>query len=435
MIKNEISSVSLDKIVGGGQTLGTMPDGRKVFCWGGLPGEIVDIKITKKKSNYLEAIATNIIKASPERVQPADPSSYLSTSPWQIMSFEDEQGHKSELIQDAFRLQNIALPNNIDIYSDQKIYGYRNKVEFSWYWDNDKDRLELSFYRRGSHHKIPVEGTSLARSEINQAALGIRDMLRRHAVQARHLKTLMIRCNQSGDVSAQLYVQETDFANITDQDFENLDIQGLEIILSDKRSPASVITKRLKSWGQSYLSDQILGIPFHYTVDSFFQINIPVYERALDDMKAWIDPDQPTIDFYSGVGSIGLTIGGSDLTLIEINQSAIAEMKRNIKAQKRQHNTKVISAASESATGYITPDATIVVDPPRAGLHSKVIDQFLDKKPKRILYLSCNPVTQGRDIAMLSSVYEIRHHRGYNFFPRTPHIEHLVVLDKKDNNL
>jgi 23S rRNA (uracil1939-C5)-methyltransferase len=166
-------------------------------------------------------------------------------------------------------------------------------------------------------------------------------------------------------------------------------------------------------------------------VEGFFQINLPVYEQALLDMKEWVPADKPAVDFYSGVGTIGLTIGGNNITMVEINEHAVREMERNITALQREQAAKAILAPSESALEHITGDATIIVDPPRAGLHEDVIAKLLEAAPERIVYLSCNPTTQARDVARLAETYGIRSHRGYNFFPRTPHIEHLVVLDKK----
>ena len=88
-------------------------------------------------------------------------------------------------------------------------------------------------------------------------------------------------------------------------------------------------------------------------------------------------------------------------------------------------------AASEDALEHLNGDSTIILDPPRAGLHEKVVQKLLELAPQRIIYLSCNPVTQARDVMMLADKYGVRHHCGYNFFPHTPHIEHLVVLDLK----
>ena len=513
MRRRSFETLTLEKIVGGGQALGTLADGRKCFVWGGLPGETVTVRITKKKSHFVEAVVEEVILPSPDRIQPRDPDSYLSTSPWQIMPLEVEQTYKAQLIDDAFALHGVALPAAIDIYCDNVAYGYRNKVEFSWYSesvvsravsqkksglvsgpelfsdnnqeiDADSDReessidtLDLAFFRRGSKGKIIVNGTSLARPEINNLARAIRDLLRHKHISARQLKTLLIRCNQSGSCVWQLYIKDRLPEIITADEAAKLPAQGGEVIYSDPRSPASRITERLARFGNTTLTDAILGIPFRYACEGFFQVNIPVYEQALRDMREWVpynkarqerqldqlaahdntDSQQraisqkksgqlhvgpglfsddiravklSTIDLYAGVGTIGLTIGGDNITLVESNADAVREMQRNITELGRT-DARAVLAPSEQALDYITGKEIVIVDPPRAGLHSDVIATLLQQLPPCILYLSCNPITQARDIALLQQRYRIAWHRGYNFFPRTPHSEHLVVLDKK----
>lgn len=426
-----IVTVTLDKVVGGGQTLATMDDGRKLFVWGGLPSETVEVQITKKKSNLAEGIVTNVLTPSGNRVAPRDPDSHLSTSPWQIMAFDDEQHYKAALIEEAFELHDIVLPDPITVSTDGRDYQYRNKVEFSWYSATDPtsgdDTLDLAFFRRGSKGKITLDACALLPDPLMQMARDIRDSLRGAGISARQLKTLLIRCDQSGNCAWQLYVKDEDFTTTVPGLAEKG--QGGEIIYSNPKSPASVITKRLAQFGNIVLTDTVLGVPFRYATEGFFQINLPVYEQALRDMQQWITAPAQVIDLYSGVGSIGLTIGGPDVTLIEINEHAVREMERNI-AELNILATPVL-AASEDALDHITEDKIIIVDPPRAGLHEAVINRLLEVAPPRIVYLSCNPVTQARDVARLAEKYGVRSHQGYNFFPRTPHIEHLVVLDLK----
>ena len=497
MKRQILETLTLEKIVGGGQALGTLADGRKCFVWGGLPGETVTVRVTKKKSHFVEAIVEEVISPSPDRIQPRDPDSYLSTSPWQIMPLEVEQTYKAQLIDDAFALHNVALPTAIDIYCNNVAYGYRNKVEFSWYSEvgESGDTLDLAFFRRGSKGKIVVDGTSLARPEINNLARAIRDLLRHKHISARQLKTLLVRCDQSGSCVWQLYIKDHLPEIITADEAAKLPAQGGEVIYSDPRSPASRITERLALFGNTTLTDTILGVPFRYACEGFFQVNIPVYEQALRDMKEWMPYDcnsqhsgrqlghhqkkseqhgtnsqhgssnsfsegfafpakarqerqlnqlaarrpeekdvcetgEPTLDLYAGVGTIGLTIGDGNVTLVEINADAVREMQRNITKLGRT-DARAVLAPSEQALDYITGKEIVIVDPPRAGLHTDVIATLLQKLPPRIIYLSCNPVTQARDVALLQQNYCIVHHRGYNFFPRTPHIEHLVILDKK----
>ena len=425
--------VTLDRIIGGGQSIGTLESGKKALLWGGLPGETVTAQVTRKKSSFVEGYVTEVEKASPERIEPQDPGSYLSTSPWQIMKFEAESHYKSALIEEAFELHDIVLPAPITVWSDGVEYGYRNKVEFSFWYDTERETLDLAFFRRGSHGKITIEDTSLASSAINTGGKRVLEALRQLKIDGRNLKTLLIRSNRAGQTAWQLYVKNQDFDAETFLNTVNLtDVTCAEVIYSNPKSPASVITERLATKGSESLSDTILDVPFTYATEGFFQINLPVYEQALRDMSEWIeDKSAPVVDLYSGVGTIGLTIGGDNVTLVEINEHAVREMEQNIEKLGKT-GAKAVLAASENALDHISSDATIIVDPPRAGLHADVIAKLLESAPARIIYLSCNPVTQARDVALLAEKYGIRHHQGYNFFPRTPHIEHLVVLDKKN---
>ena len=434
-IKFEIAK--FDKITPGGQALGTLENGKKIFAWGVLPNETAKIQITKSKSSFVEGFAVEIFESSPERIEPKDKESFLSTSPWQIFNFDFEQKTKQELIFESFRQEKIELKNQEDFYSDGKIFEYRNKVEFSFWWEKSEEnknegKLSLAFFKRGGKGKIPVFCTSLATPEINQAGQKVLAILRDRKTASRDLKTLLIRANQKGEISAQLYVKDEKFEPFSKQEITSLGFKKFEIIFSNPKSPASVITKKLQALNEDKLSDQILGINFNYATESFFQINLPVYEQALRDMEQFINSQKPTLDLYAGVGSIGLTIGKQDLTLVEINKSAVSEMKRNINELRRDNNAKAILAPSEKVLDFIKKDTNLIVDPPRAGMNREVCEKILEIEPEKVIYLSCNPTTQARDVAILSKKYEIIYARGYNFFPRTPHIENLIILELKN---
>lgn len=433
--KIKFETAKFDKITPGGQALGTLDSGKKIFAWGVLPGETAKIQITKNKSSFCEGFAVEILESSPQRITPHDPESYLSTSPWQIFDFDFEQKTKQELILESFRQEKIDLSNLDQFYSDGKIFEYRNKVEFSFwfekYEDSDDGELNLAFFKRGGKGKIPVVGTSLARPEINEAGQKVLEILRGRKTSSRDLKTLLIRANQRNQIAAQLYVKQEDFPIFTDEELLKLNFKSFEIIFSNPKSPASVITKILQTSGEKNLTDSVLGVDFNYATESFFQINLPVYEQSLRDMERFLDSKKPTIDLYSGVGSIGLTIGKNALTMVEINQSAVAEMRRNIAVLGRETSAQAILAPSENALSFIQTGANLIVDPPRAGMDKKVCSKIIQEQPERVIYLSCNPTTQARDVAILSEKYEIIYARGYNFFPRTPHIENLIVLQLK----
>lgn len=390
MKKTIIETVKLGPIVPGGQTIGELSDSRKVFVWGGLPNETVRVQLTKLKKSYAEGIVMEVIEASDSRTEPRD-ECYLSTSPWQIMTPELEVKSKSDLVVESFAQTGVDL-SWAEIKGDGKFYNYRNKMEYSLWWDHDTDRIWPAFHKRGSHQKILVNSSSIERPEIWAECQRVINQLNINHDEARRYQSLLIRCNQAGEVSGALF---------------------------EMNKPRPVMQN---------LTDKILGRSYSYSPNGFFQINLPVYEMALSDMSRFITTDR-VVDMYSGVGTIGLSIADNrELTLVETDNSAYGELENNLRLQNS--TATGVHAKSEEALEYITDNTTIIIDPPRAGLDKKVIDRLIETKPPVIIYLSCNPATQARDVAMLMNEYIIAHNQPYNFFPRTPHIENLVVLKK-----
>ena len=378
----------VEKFVPGGQAIGTNGDGKKVFLWNALPGEeVIEWRTIKKKSSYDEAIPSVITNFSPHRIQPKD-TCFLSTSPWQIVDYNYELEQKSLLVQEIFREHDIII-DAPEVITDGKDYLYRNKMEYSLYFDHEDKKIHLAFHARGSHQKIKITSSSLERPEIFRKALEIIDDLNARHEEARKYQSLLLRCNQNGEVSGGL--------------FEN-------------KKPHPVFDN---------LKDTILGHEYFYSPNGFFQINLPVYEMALEEIKKYIDTDE-VLDLYAGVGTIGLSVArDKKLTLVEVDKSAYKELVNN---SKDQNNVTTILEKSENVLGYIISTATVILDPPRAGIDKKLIDRLLEVVPPKIIYLSCNPATQARDLEALLAKYHIEDIKTYNFFPRTPHIENLVVL-------
>lgn len=409
----EKESVLVEKIIPGGESLGQLKNGKKIFFWGALPGEIVtNYQITKNKSNYIKAVATNIKNPSLYRVEPKDPC-YLSTSPWQIIDYNYELKLKQNLVVEIFREHHIDISLS-EIITDGKDYYYRNKMEYALYWNHETNQIDLAFHQRGSHRKIPINSSSIERSEIFHQAQSIINDLNRRGEEARKYQSLLLRCNQNGEVSGGLY---------------------------ENHQPHPIFNN---------LTDSILSHTYSYSPNGFFQINLPVYEMALQEIKQHIDTEK-VLDLYSGVGTIGLSVARDHkLTLVECDKYAFNEMVRNITVEglpeaaaedecpnpvktgvrdtARNGNILAILSKSEDILNYIKPDQTIILDPPRAGCDQKLVNKLLEVKPKTIIYLSCNPATQARDLEVLLKHYQIKTIKTYNFFPHTPHIENLVVL-------
>lgn len=387
--------IKAEKIIPGGYCIGTLADGKKIFLWNALPGEVISqTKITKSKSSFIEGIATEVAEPSPYRQAPQD-DCFLATSPWQVMKYDFELREKREVLIELLCQHKIDFPPNFrefTVQTDGKEYFYRNKMEYALYYNHADAKIHLAFHERGSHRKIPVKKSSLERPEIWRAASAIIDDLNARDEDARKHQSILLRCNQDGVVAGGL--------------FENY-------------KPRPVFEN---------LHDQILGQSYAYSPNGFFQINLPVYEMALREIERWLVGNE-ILDLYAGVGTIGLSVARNrKLTLVECDRSAYRELENNC----RDTSAQPVWAKSEEALDYIQPSQTVIVDPPRAGCRPEVIERMLSAQPRRIIYLSCNPATQMRDVKMLLEEYQILQVQPFNFFPRTPHLENLVVLELKN---
>lgn len=424
-----IEVLTIDKLVHGGQGIGSLSDGRKCFVWGALGGEKVEVQLTRRKKDWAEGYVTKVLSASGDRIEPLEPEIYLATSPWQIMDYQQEALVKQQILEESFKRENIS---NIDwrvFYQPQNPYNYRNKMEYNFWFDNQTEKVSLALHKRGSHNKVAVSGSALASESINNAGARLVDYINKNQIEARPIKSVILRSSSDGMVGVSLFVNEKAIAKKF-MDFNSPDVI-FEILYSNPKSPASIATEVLLP-AEQQLCDKLLGRDFSYSTRSFFQVNVPVYEEVLKIIKDYIYSTKAlsVVDLYSGVGSIGLSVAGENtkLTLIEISEESVKQASQNVAKSDR---VDIIQSSAESALEYITKNDLLIVDPPRAGLHESVVQKILDQQPTGLIYLSCNPSTQARDIKLLmDGGYKIVYAQAFNFFPRTPHIESLVILKK-----
>ncbi len=409
--------VKIEKLVQGGQGLATLSDGRKIFIWNVLPGEVVEFNIIKNKRQYAEAIATNIINESKYRILPKD-YNFLATSPWQIININEENKIKKMITREIFLREVIEL-ESFEITSNDREFNYRNKMEYS-FW-GDEEGIHLALHSRGSHQKEIVEGSALAMPGINKGAISLLQSLNKLGVRAAQLKSVIIRCTQENQTVAALFVKDKTFPKMTLPS----ELAGLQVYFSDPKSPASIVSGDIQELGSLILKDRLLDMNLSYRVDSFFQINVPVFEQVLKLLSKKCKY-QNVVDMYSGVGAIGLSIASKSADLIDVNPINVELAKKNASESKLKVN--VIKSSVETALQYINTEKTVIFDPPRAGLNTKIINTLISVKPKEIVYLSCNPVTQARDVKFLNKLYKIKLFEIFNFFPHTPHIESLAIL-------
>jgi 23S rRNA (uracil1939-C5)-methyltransferase len=247
----------------------------------------------------------------------------------------------------------------------------------------------------------------LAKEEINRFARQVLDALRRHRIPEQALKTLVLRANSGGKTLGALFVKD-----------ENMDAgalgadcpEGLSVFFSEPRRSASVPTRLLFRSGDERLTEELTvpegkaAVPLTMGLLSFFQVNVEVFQTALRDMTPFLE-GADLLEYYSGVGE-------------------------NIRAQGLEGRYEARAVPAEKMREELRPERTVLLDPPRAGLHPKLLKRVTEVLPGRIVYLSCNIKTQARDVRELLQSYDVIFSRLYNFFPRTPHIESLLVLEK-----
>ena len=262
--------VSISKLVHGGQGLAELSDGRKVFVWNALPGETVRAQVIKQKSSYADAIAEEVMVASPERIEPKE-SNYLSTSPWQIIKFSAENEYKKSIVLELFGHEKVTLPAVGAVIHDDQEWYYRNKMEYS-FWGDD-DGLHLALHQRGTHGKQIVAGSELAMPAIDAAANAIAVQLSAMGARAGDLKTIMVRADADGQAVAAIFVKLESFKKLELPS----ELKGLRVYHSNPKSPASVATKLLYELGDTTLHDSVNGNLLAYDPISFFQANVPVF--------------------------------------------------------------------------------------------------------------------------------------------------------------
>jgi 23S rRNA (uracil1939-C5)-methyltransferase len=412
--------IDIEKLVHGGQGIGRLENGKRALVWGVLPGEKIVFRETKRRSDYVEGVVAEVLKPSSDRVEPLD-ELYLSTSPWQIMGYSLENKYKKEILEETMQRGGVDYEHDIILHAPTEQLHYRNKMEYSFFGDDDG--LHLALFNRGTHQKQIVTGSSIARPEIDEAANKLVDILSQKNIRAGDLKSVIIRCNEQGECVIALFTRAQDFPKISE--LENA-AKGVVVVYSNPKSPASVRTQDLYKFGDITLSDRLLDKPIGYDVFSFFQGNLSIFRETLQHIKEAVG-DLAVIDMYSGVGAIGLSLPKTNL-LVESDANNVVWARKNTGTPR---TAEVVHTSSEKALEYIDSEHTLVLDPPRAGLHVNLVNKIIEATPPKIVYLSCNPSTQARDINMLQKNYEVNEIIGYNFFPRTPHIESLAILVRK----
>ena len=445
------------------------PEEKVVFIPFGAPGDIVDIQVFKKKSNCFDGKIVNIVKESDKRVKPVCQHFGLCGGcKWQHLDYQWQLYYKQKQVKDNLdRIAKIEYPEITPILGCEKQYYYRNKVEYSfsnrkWLTDGAPAGTYTEEQCKGFGYHLPglfdrvidIEHCYLQAEPSNEIRLFIKDFtmekgLSYHNVRAHQgtMRNVIVRCNGKGEFMVIIIINEenpivrNELIPALSEKFPQ--IISIMLVINPKFNDtiSDLPFECLK--GDPYLIETMnsprIGfedLSFRVGPVSFFQTNVyqaeRLYKAAFD--LADVSGDELMYDLYTGTGTIALYFSRfvKKVVGIEYVEEAIADARINAQINNIDNATfyagdmaKVLDDAFIVETG--TPDI-IVTDPPRAGMADKVIEQLKKIKAKKIIYISCNPATQARDLQLLNDLYEVVAVQPVDMFPHTQHVENIASL-------
>ena len=442
-----------------GKSVGKTKDGKIVFTTGCVPGDRVEVLILRKKKGVLEGIIKNIEEFSKFRTQAeCQHFGICGGCKWQDLQYEKQLEYKDLQVKAALqRIAKVKPENFIPILACENKYYYRNKLEFSFSskrWLNQKeiqsgeklDKYEaLGFHAPGNYEKIiPIEKCLLQKAPSNEIRNFIRDFTIKNDYtywDAKDhnglMRNIIIRTSSIGETMVTIsFAEDKGIHELMDAlliQFPN--ITSLNYVINPKFND-SIFDLDIKNYfGDKCIKERLGEIEFFISPKSFFQTNTEqskkLYDLAVDFAK--LKGDEIVLDLYTGIGSIALYIAGrvKKVTGIEIIPEAIEDAKMNAKLNNIENvdflagDVKKILANDK----FEKPDI-IFVDPPRAGLDKEVVEQILLMNPEKVVYISCNPATQARDIALMKDNYYTMISQAVDMFPHTHHVENIVLLKR-----
>lgn len=439
-------------------------EGMVIFCDGGVPGDIVDLNIYRKKSKMAEAKVIAIKKPSPNRIEPVCKHfGVCGGCKWQAMSYESQLTFKQKFVSDALvRIGKLDIPEITPIFGNHEAYFYRNKLEFSfsnkkWLTDDQiksgeeiSNRDALGFHIPGRFDKVlDVDKCFLQPDPSNDIRNAVRDYAHKNNLtfydirdKGGFLRTLMIRITGIGEVMVLVgvyeWLEKELFALLEFLKNEFPQITSLQYTHSHKAND-SFEGLEIKTYaGRDFIYEEMEGLKFKISAKSFYQTNSKqaynLYKCTRD--FAGLTGNEMVYDLYTGTGTIANFVARhcKKVVGVEYVEDAVKDARTNSK-ENGITNTYFVAGDMKNilTDAFIAeqgkPDV-IITDPPRAGMHEDVVKVILNAAPEKIVYVSCNPATQARDLALMQHMYKVVKVQPVDMFPQTAHVENVVLLTK-----
>jgi 23S rRNA (uracil1939-C5)-methyltransferase len=458
--RGDKTEVEIEKVVYGGRGLAHLK-GMALFVGGAVPGDRVMARVVKLKRNYAEARIEEVIEASPHRIIPPCPySDYCGGCTWQCIAYEKQLEYKRDFVADSLgHIADITGLTMNEVLPSPRIFGYRNKMEFSFSnkrWllpqqgteDSENTSVALGLHVPGTFDRvIDIEACLLQEDGGNEIIREVKGFVRQSDAPVYGLKShqgfwryLVLRHSH--------HFNEW-MVNLVTSEERRGSVQGLASMLRDRfseivsivnnintRKGATAVGERESTLiGDGYMRDKIGPYIFQVSTHSFLQTNPHLSERLYQVVKelASLSGKQNVVDLYCGIGTVSafLASGASSIVGFDISESAIADARRSCELNGIDNCEFLCGDVKLFPSRAASKPDVLITDPPRTGMHKEVIGHILHLLPGTIIYISCNPTTMARDIALLKEFYEVKEIQPIDLFPNTYHIEAVARLEKR----
>jgi 23S rRNA (uracil1939-C5)-methyltransferase len=463
--KQFINDLLITGIADKGKAIGKTADGQVVFVENVVPGDVVDVLVLRKKKSYSEGIAMSVKKYSDDRIKPVcDHFGVCGGCKWQNISYEKQLEHKYVVVRDVMQRIGKVDPAIVrPILGCDQTFRYRNKLEYSFSnkrWITAEEAASdaeiqqsqaLGFHRPGFHDKIvDIDACWLQDDKSNEIRNFVREFTLQHGysyydtrIHEGDMRNMVVRNTTLGQWMVIVVFGTSDKDKIEPlmaamaQRFP--EIQSLLYIVNKKVNDTLYDQEVILYKGNDYIEEKLGPVLYRIGPKSFFQTNTLQAIRLFDIALAFAacTPDDNLYDLYTGLGSIALYGANHVKQVVGIEEvvpaieDALANMERNGIGNAVFYAGDVKNILNPAfAEKHGKPDV-IITDPPRAGMHEDVVNTLLELEAPRLVYISCNPATQARDLVLLQEKYDIVTIQPVDMFPHTHHIECVAKLQLK----
>lgn len=460
-----LEGVKIEKYAAEGKCIARW-DEKVLFVKGVVPGDVADVFVFKNKTKWAEAKVNRLVEKSDMRVEAfCEHFGSCGGCKWQMLPYEQQLIFKEQQVKDQLsRIGGATIEEYFPILSCEGTTLYRNKLEFTFSCkqylspeelntDKSFDKNVLGFHAPGLFDKVvPIEKCHLQAEPTNAIRNFVRDFAfeksytfydaRGHHGQ---LRNLVVRMNKKGEVLLNLIIGENNKA-IAEDICQALQahfpaIKSLHYTINEKMNDSIYDLNVVHYSGEDHIIETLEEFQFKISPKSFFQTNSKQAEKLYNVVRDFADckGTETLYDLYCGTGSIGIFLKNQigKLVGVETVTDAIADAKVNAQLNSMEHASfhagDVIKVCNDAFFNEHGQPDIIILDPPRAGLHQKLIDKLLHIRAPKMVYVSCNPATQARDLALLSESYRITKSKAVDMFPHTHHIENVVQLILKND--